>query len=263
MSDQSPQTGAPTMHASIEPPGVAIGSAIKQQRRALGLSQEALAARCQITRQTVSNWECGKTIPDALALKSLADALGVGAGDLLNTDHREVIDQARATRREFVVACSIVLAVQLVSTFLNALSIFATGSTSHAGDTFAAFRLGVLVVGAVWMTLIARRVHLHSIRQMIDFASLASRTPGSWGDRALRFIARWFWTLWAGSGLATFVLATIISLVAGNAPVGDNLPAAIVGIVIAACPFSIAFTWDFNVQKERRRGTCTRSLRVR
>lgn len=162
-----------------------------------------------------------------------------------------------------MVACSIVLAVQLVSTFLNALSIFATGSTSHADDTFAAFRLGVLVVGAVWMTLIARRVHLRSIRQMIDFASLASRTPDSWGDRALRFIARWFWTLWAGSGLATFVLATIISLVAGNAPVGDNLPAAIVGIVIAACPFSIAFTWDFSVQKERRRGTCTRSLRVR
>ena len=91
----------------------------------------------KITRHTVSNWECGKTIPDALALKRLADALGVSAGDLLNTEHREVIDQARATRREFVVACSIVLAVQLVSTFLDALSIFATGSTSHADDTFA------------------------------------------------------------------------------------------------------------------------------
>lgn len=36
-----------------------IGTQIKAQRTALGLSQEELAEQVYVTRQTLSNWETG------------------------------------------------------------------------------------------------------------------------------------------------------------------------------------------------------------
>lgn len=71
---------------------------------------------------------------------------------------------------------------------LNGFAVGTNDPDWGAGAAFSAFRLGVLVVGCLWITSIARREGLRTIRQMIDFASLASTHPGSPGDRALRFI---------------------------------------------------------------------------
>lgn len=40
-------------------PANIVGSRIRAVRTRLGLSQEALAERLHVTRQTVSNWETG------------------------------------------------------------------------------------------------------------------------------------------------------------------------------------------------------------
>lgn len=36
-----------------------LGSHIKEHRTELGLSQDDLAERIYVSRQTISNWECG------------------------------------------------------------------------------------------------------------------------------------------------------------------------------------------------------------
>ena len=54
-----------------------IGSYISIQRNKAGLSQAALAHRLHVTRQTISNWEGGKSLPDIESLKSLAEALEI------------------------------------------------------------------------------------------------------------------------------------------------------------------------------------------
>ena len=41
-----------------------VGQRICAERKRSGLSQEALAAQLYVTRQTISNWEVGKTMPD-------------------------------------------------------------------------------------------------------------------------------------------------------------------------------------------------------
>lgn len=45
-----------------------IGAGIREQRERLGMSQEALARACMVSRQTISNWETGKTLPDIQSL---------------------------------------------------------------------------------------------------------------------------------------------------------------------------------------------------
>ena len=56
---------------------------IKKLRIEQGLSQDELAERVHVVRQTVSKWERGTSVPDADSLMALARALGVSAAELL------------------------------------------------------------------------------------------------------------------------------------------------------------------------------------
>lgn len=56
---------------------------IKAIRKSKGLSQEELAIRLNVVRQTVSKWEQGRSVPDADLLVSLSETLGVPVATLL------------------------------------------------------------------------------------------------------------------------------------------------------------------------------------
>ncbi|SFE44118.1 helix-turn-helix domain-containing protein, partial [Sharpea azabuensis] len=57
---------------------------IKNLRKAKGLSQEELAIKLHVVRQTLSKWENGLSVPDSVMLISLADALDVSVNELLS-----------------------------------------------------------------------------------------------------------------------------------------------------------------------------------
>lgn len=59
------------------------GRFIREQRDKLGLSQNELSAMVHVTRQAVSNWENGKTLPDSDVLLSLSDLFHVTINDIL------------------------------------------------------------------------------------------------------------------------------------------------------------------------------------
>ena len=56
---------------------------LRTLRKARGLSQEDLAQRLHITRQTLSKWENGLSVPDAQLLLRLAEILDVPVSELL------------------------------------------------------------------------------------------------------------------------------------------------------------------------------------
>lgn len=60
-----------------------IGENIKNARKAKGISQEEVAIKLNVVRQTVSKWEKGLSIPDADVLMKIADLLEISVGDLL------------------------------------------------------------------------------------------------------------------------------------------------------------------------------------
>lgn len=60
-----------------------ISKNIKQLRIKKGLNQEQLSAMIGVTRQTISNWERGVSLPDIDSIVKIAAALGVGAEELL------------------------------------------------------------------------------------------------------------------------------------------------------------------------------------
>ena len=58
---------------------------IFELRTKRGLSQEELAEKIFVTRQAVSRWETGETVPNTVSLKLLAKLFGVSINTLLGS----------------------------------------------------------------------------------------------------------------------------------------------------------------------------------
>lgn len=62
---------------------------IKTLRKAKGLSQEELAIKLNVVRQTISKWEQGLSVPDSELLVSLSEALDTSVSTLLGENIEE------------------------------------------------------------------------------------------------------------------------------------------------------------------------------
>ena len=61
-----------------------IGNNIKSNRKKLGITQEQLAEKINVTRQAVSNWENGKTEPDVETLTKIAQIFDTSIDELVD-----------------------------------------------------------------------------------------------------------------------------------------------------------------------------------
>ncbi len=90
-----------------------IGTNIKQFRTAKGLSQECLANSLFVTRQTVSNYETGRSNPDLDMLQKIADALDVDVLHLLYG--KPTSPEKRASRKKLLVLTVIFMGLLLLT----------------------------------------------------------------------------------------------------------------------------------------------------
>ena len=84
---------------------------IKNLRKAKGLSQEELANRLNVVRQTISKWEKGLSVPDSSMLISLADELDTSVSillgetvpehDLKDTDLKSISEKLESINLQF------------------------------------------------------------------------------------------------------------------------------------------------------------------
>ena len=66
-----------------------ISEKISTLRKSKGITQDDLASRLSVSRQTISKWENGSALPDAYNLKEIARVFEVSVDELLD-DEREV-----------------------------------------------------------------------------------------------------------------------------------------------------------------------------
>ena len=68
---------------------MAIGEKIQKLRKQRGLSQEALAEKVTVTRQTISKWELGQSTPDLDFIAQLSDIFNVSSDYLIKDEMTE------------------------------------------------------------------------------------------------------------------------------------------------------------------------------
>lgn len=83
---------------------------IKRLRQKAGMTQEQLAAKMFVTRQTVSLWENGKTQPDIQTLERLTEVFEVDLREVLYGKHTEKNsgEQKRKTYKKWLIVCAAV-----------------------------------------------------------------------------------------------------------------------------------------------------------
>ena len=67
---------------------------IIQLRKIHGMTQEDLADKVGVTRQSIAQWESGRTCPNLTQSKALADAFGVTLDDLANFESKDNLNVA-------------------------------------------------------------------------------------------------------------------------------------------------------------------------
>jgi len=68
-----------------------IGDKILELRKRNDLSQEKLAEKIDVTRQTISNWELGETCPDLKQASELAKVFNVSLDELVGNNKEDIL----------------------------------------------------------------------------------------------------------------------------------------------------------------------------
>ena len=66
-----------------------LSNNLKSIRKARKITQEALATKLNVTRQTISKWENGQSVPDAESLTKIAEILNTSVQELLGKEVSE------------------------------------------------------------------------------------------------------------------------------------------------------------------------------
>lgn len=77
---------------------MSLGNHLLNARKKSGLSQEAVAGKLGVSRQTISKWELDETLPDIQQAKKLSSLYGVSLDELIELDIdvkeiQEIIDK--------------------------------------------------------------------------------------------------------------------------------------------------------------------------
>lgn len=99
-----------------------IGNKILELRKLNNLSQEQLAEKMNVTRQTISKWELGETSPDLEQSKKLSKIFNVSLDDLTNNEIKNAIikkvDSTNKVVRKIFdilkILCIVVITVMIV-----------------------------------------------------------------------------------------------------------------------------------------------------
>ena len=96
-----------------------IGANIRRARVRRKLTQDDLAQTVHTTRQTISNYETGRSCPDVETLQRLADALGIELTELL--DREPSPDTRRAALRRLCIMGAVALMLAGLWVYLHAI----------------------------------------------------------------------------------------------------------------------------------------------
>ena len=141
-----------------------MGTFIKEQRMALGMTQQQLAEQLHITNKAISRWETGNAYPDISLLDDLAAALSVSVEELCrgerialpsadtNTLLSDVIAEVRQQKKDRAAKWLRILCLSIFSVILLAF-LFFTGAflfiqnEANLDEALFTLALGAFAIG--------------------------------------------------------------------------------------------------------------------
>ena len=82
--------------------GEKLGNRLYELRKKSGLSQEELSEKLNVSRQAVSKWECGESLPDTDNLITIAKLYGVSIDELIDNATVAPTPTSKKERGKFI-----------------------------------------------------------------------------------------------------------------------------------------------------------------
>lgn len=194
---------------------------IRSLREAAGISQAHLAELVFVSRQTVINWEKGRTLPDAESLRRLSTALGITLDALLDDRSEEYLRQTERERKIIWVA----IALDCMWFVWQPIDLFVNVLAFKYLDWDRAYAISNVVDAVDWLLLLAASVGFfkvnrikadHGLESVVDVAAFLE---GYQPEAALpqTFVWRWLLPHWKQVEFAfalVFFMVTMVPMVA-------------------------------------------------
>ena len=180
-----------------------IHQQIKRHRERLGLTQDMLAEKLYVSRQTVSNWETGRSYPDLENLLRLSILFDTSLDELVKGDvdvMKQELDTVRSTR------------LAVVMTVLLGLAAISAGPSIIVLGWWGAVIPIVLAAGAIYASIRLEqwkaRHQLRTYSEIVAFQKQQTLTDGekrqNWIKDRLVFWATMSLFIFGGIGLTLF-----------------------------------------------------------
>ena len=104
-----------------------FGNKLLELRKKENLSEEALAEKLNVTRQTISKWELNETSPDLKQALLISKLFNISLDELVNNDRSYIIEKISNTERlaglvlkvlKWIGICFLVLLIIDIITFI-------------------------------------------------------------------------------------------------------------------------------------------------
>lgn len=174
-----------------------IGHRIKSYRTQLGMSQDALAERVYVSRQTISNWENDKTYPDVQSLLILSEVFGATIDDLVKGDVKTMTktldSDAKTMHRLGFVMLAFLLLMVLALVWVSVQLIVWDWPTEQTVPTIvlALVLWGIAMFAAVWAERLMKEHDLVTYQEVLSFMTGKDVDRATEKGRRERLIPTW------------------------------------------------------------------------
>lgn len=195
-----------------------IGRRIRELRTRDGLSQDDLAARVYVSRQTISSWENAKTYPDVQSILLLSQIFGTSTDDLIKGDVEtmaKTIDKDVRTLKNlgYVMTAFALLMIAALVWFAVQLVVWGWPLAQTLPTALLALVLwGIVMAAAMWADKIKREHDLATYQEVLSYWRGEPVDRDTERSRRERLIPSWMKAVRA-AGLA--LLAAAVGFLCG------------------------------------------------
>ena len=208
--------------------GMEIDGRIRELRTAHGMSQDDLAARVYVSRQTISSWENNKTYPDVQSLPLLSEIFDATVDSLIKGDVKtmnETIDRDIETMKRLSYVMLGFLLLMVAALIWVCFQTFAWGwPLEQTAPTFvlALVLWGVAMFAACWVDRIKKSHDLVTYGEILAYLKGEAVNRDTERGRRERMIPAWMKAV-RTVGLTLLAMAVGAFLGYGGAALADML----------------------------------------
>ena len=144
-----------------------LGKQIKKYRKEISFSQDVLAEKIYVSRQTISNWENDKSYPDVKSLVLLSEIFNVSLDELIKGDVMTMKEQINKEDQRNFEHLSQIFAVMFLAVIITPIPL--VHFLSYAGIAIWVVIFGVAMYTAILVEKEKKKFDIQTYKEIVAF----------------------------------------------------------------------------------------------